>query len=138
MVQNNQKFRRYHQSIWFPSNTPELILEFFQQLPFKIGVTNHATDELFADKRTLIPLPSKKELLFLNNTLVEFYEIETNNQRTNIVQKVLIRIHNLNENFDFSYIVAREGFIVTAWANDKNDKHRLNKKLNEYWSPTNK
>lgn len=103
--------------------------------------THHAAEELFEDKKahkynTPIPLPTHEELFNSENTLVEFYEVlDRNNQPTGRIQKAVIRIHNLHERLDYTYVVAREGFIVSAWANEKQDEHRLTVSESEYYKP---
>lgn len=128
-------FRRYHNKIYFPENTAEMVIEFIQQID-DIDVTNHAIEELSKDKRGVIPIPTKDEIFNSENTLVEFYErVDEAGNRTNIIQKLVIRAHNLSEKYDYCYVLAREGFIVSAWANDKNDIHRLNHKAHFYYNP---
>lgn len=127
--------RRYHHKIHFPDNTAQMCLEFFGQIK-DVDVTYHAAEQLMEDRRGIIPLPTKEELINGTNTLVEFYE-QSNEFGIPLgrMQKALIRIHHLNEQYDYSYVLAREGFIVSAWANDKNDDHRLNSRPNDYYRP---
>lgn len=127
--------RRYHHSIYFPDNTGLMCLEFFQQIS-DVDVTYHAAEQLMEDRRGIIPLPNKAELMHDTNTLVEIYET-MNEYGVSLgkIQKMLIRVHNLSEEFDYSYVLAREGFIVSAWANDKGDTHRLTGSRNEYYQP---
>lgn len=127
--------RRYHHKIHFPENTGFMCVEFFKQIT-DVDVTYHAADQLLEDRRGIIPLPSRAEILHNENTLVEFYErLDDNNQPTGIIQKMLIRVHNLHESYDYCYVLAREGFIISAWANDKGDDHRIDK-AHMYWRPT--
>jgi elongation factor P--beta-lysine ligase len=128
--------RRYHYKIYFPENTGEMLLEFVKQLPDKIDVTYHAAEELFEDKRGIIPLPSKIELLHNDNQLVEVYErLDKNNKPINQIQKIVIRISNLSEKYDYAYVLAREGYVVSAWANAKTDYHRILENFHLYYCP---
>lgn len=128
--------RRYHHKVHFPENVGLMCLEFFGQIK-DIDVTFHAAEQLMEDRRGIIPLPTREELLHDTNTLVEFYEqCNEFGQPLGRMQKVLVRIHNLSEDYDYSYVLAREGFIVSAWANDKGDDHRL-LKSHEYFRPLN-
>jgi len=132
-----KNLRRYHHKIYFPENDKLLLMvaEFFQQLP-KVDVTHHGIEQLFEDKRGLIPLPSKKELMQPENTLVEIYEIlDAQGNPTGKMQKALIRVYNLNEKYDYAYVIAREGFIISGWALDKGDEHRLTKSMYNYYCP---
>lgn len=110
-----------------------MIAEFFQQIN-DIDVTFHAAEQLMEDRRGIIPLPTKGELFYNTNTLVECYEkCDEAGNPLGIIQKVLIRVHNLDETLDYCYVLAREGFIVSAWANDKTDDHRLVR--TDYYDP---
>ena len=102
-----------------------MCLEFFGQIK-DVDLTYHAAEQLMEDKRCIIPLPNREEIFHSENTLVEFYEqVNEYGAPLGKIQKMLIRVHNLDEKYDFSYVLAREGFIVSAWANDKEDDHRL-------------
>ena len=126
---SKRKFNRYHDSIYFPENFSTMMMEFVQTLNGEIDLTNHAAEALFEDKRGDIPLPDKKELLDSNNKIVEFYE---RTDRLGRIQKAVFRIGHLHEKYDYTYVVARGGVVVTAWANDKGDNHRLTQALKEY------
>lgn len=126
---NKTKFNRYHDSIYFPENFSEMMLEFVQTLSDEIDLTNHAAEALYEDKRGSIPLPTKRELLDSDNKIVEFYE---RSDRLGRIQKAVFRVGHLNEKYDYTYVVARGGVVVTAWANDKGDNHRLTHVLTEY------
>ena len=136
MARPRQNLRRYHKNVHFPDNLGEMCMEFFGQIA-DVDVTYHAAEQLMEDKRCIIPLPSREEIFHSNNTLVEIYEqVNEFGVPLNKIQKMLIRVHNLDENYDFSYVLAREGFIVSAWANDKNDEHRLDSRAaREYYRP---
>lgn len=136
MAKPRLNLRRYHNKIHFPENTALMCLEFFGQIT-DVDLTYHAAEQLMEDKRCVIDLPTRDDLLHATNTLVEFYELcdEEGNPQGRI-QKMLIRVHNLHEKYDFSYVLAREGYIVSAWANDKNDDHRLDSRASrDYWRP---
>ena len=131
------RLRRYHHKVYFPAweNLGSMVVEFFSGLK-KVDITHHAATQLLEDKRGIIPLPSKQELMHPTNTLVEFYELlDRDGKSTGTIQKALIRIHNLSEKFDYSYIIARDSFLISAWANDKNDDHRLDRSKNVYFKP---
>lgn len=136
MARPRLNLRRYHNKIYFPENTALMCLEFFGQIN-DVDVTYHAAEQLMEDRRGIIPLPSREELLHPTNTLVEMYELcNDQSEPQGKIQKMLIRVHNLSEEYDYSYVLAREGFIVSAWANDKNDDHRLDSKAaREYYKP---
>lgn len=129
------KFRRYHYQIYFPDNTGEMCLEFFGQLKNDINPTYHAMHQMVDDPKGIIDLPTKDDLMNSSNTLVEFYELKDDMDRPlGKIQKMLIRVKHLSEDRDFSYILAREGYIVSAWSNDKTDNHRLTGN-NNYYQP---
>lgn len=135
MGRGKPNLRRYHNKIYFPETTAIMCLEFFGQIN-DIDVTYHAAEQLMEDKRGIIPLPTREELLAHTNTLVEFYEqVNEFGEPLGKMQKALIRIHHLHELYDYCYVLAREGFIVSAWANDKGDDHRLNGKNHDYYRP---
>ncbi len=127
--------RRYHHKVFFPSNTKEMLIDFINQI-VKIDITNHAMIELSTDRRGIVPIPTKEEMFHSDNTLVEFYErLDNDNNPEGIIQKVLVRVHNLSSRLDYSYVLAREGFIVSGWANAKGDDHRLNNSHHQYFQP---
>lgn len=135
MGQKRPDLRRYHHRIYFPETTALLCLEFFGQIG-EIDVTYHAAEQLMEDKRGIIPLPTRDELMHHTNTLVEVYEqVNEFGQPIGKMQKALIRVHHLHEEYDYCYVVAREGFIVSAWANDKGDDHRLTENSSVYYRP---
>lgn len=135
MAKPKLNLRRYHHKVFFPENVAAMLMEFFHQLPQDISLTYHAADQLLEDKRGIIPLPDRSELLHKTNTLVEFYEqVDASGKPTGVIQKMLIRVHNLNSAVDYCYVLAREGFVVSAWANDKGDDHRLESNA-VYWKP---
>lgn len=128
-------YRRYHHKVYFPDNLPELLREFVTAVKF-VDVTSHAADELIDDKLTVIPLPSKEEIFHSDNTLVEFYQrVGKFDSLRYKIQKAVLRVHNLDSRFDYSYVLAREGYIVSAWANHKKDNHRLVKQFDRYYCP---
>lgn len=128
------KFRRCHSKIWLPPNIKSMLLEFFETLPF-VDVTNHAAIEMENDKNGIIPLPDKAELMESNVKLVEIYQKLENNQVIPQIQKIVLRVPSLSERFDYTYVVAREGFVVSAWSNDKNDNHRITEHFDYYYCP---
>lgn len=127
--------RRYHKDKFFPENVGHMCLEFFGQID-RVNVTYHSAEQLIEDPRGVIPLPTKQQLMEPSNQLIELYEIlDAQGNATGRMQKALIRVRNLNDKFDYCYVLAREGFIVSAWANDKTDNHRLTAKGNDYYVP---
>jgi hypothetical protein len=137
MAKPRPNLRRYHNKIYFPENLGAMCAEFIGQIN-DVDITYHAAEQLIEDRRGIIPLPSREEIFHPSNTLVEIYEqINEFGVSLNKIQKMLIRVHNLNEQYDYSYVLAREGFIVSAWANDKNDEHRLDSKASkDYYRPS--
>lgn len=135
MSRSKIPLRRYHHTIHFPENVGMMCVEFFSQLN-DVDVTFHAAEQMMEDRRGIIPLPSKLEIMHPTNTLVEVYETMNEfGQPLGRIQKMLIRVHNLSEEYDYSFVLAREGYIVSAWANDKNDTHRLTGARNDYYQP---
>lgn len=135
---NSKLLRRYHYQVYFPDNTGEMCLEFFSQLPEDINPTYHAMHQMVDDESGIIDLPTKSDLLNSSNTLVEFYEnLTPDNKPVGTIQKMLVRVPTLSNTKDYSYLVAREGFIVSAWSNDKTDIHRLTRN-NNYYRPEDK
>ncbi len=132
MAKLKYKFNRFHNEVYFPPNYASMVLEFVNSFKGEVDVTFHAAEQLLEDKRGEIPLPTNIELLDPSNLLIEFYE---RLDRPGRIQKAVIRINNLSEKFDYSYVVARDGVIVTAWTNDKGDNHRLTDSLMEYVQP---
>lgn len=126
------QLNRYHSSIHFPKLFPEMVLEFIESFVGEIDLTNHAAEQMYADKRGRIPLPTKEELLDKDNKIFEFHERQ---DRLGRIQKVHLRVGHLSEDYDYTYVVARGGVIVTAWANDKNDNHRLTESHSTYIQP---
>ena len=129
--------RRYHYSVFFPENTAEMLTEFFEQIT-DVSVTYHAAHQMFDDPKGIIDLPNKENLLQSDNILVEFYEnLDFFDEPTNKIQKILVRVKHFNDEKDFTYLLAREGYIISAWANQKNDIHRLTSRaMQDYYKPT--
>lgn len=125
--------RRYHYMVFFPESTPLMVVEFLNQLKF-IRPTTHAKEEMLKEKHGSIPLPSKEDIMNQDNSLIEFYEPIINGKQSGYIQKMLVRVKHLSDTHDYSYLIAREGYIVSAWANTKSDIHRL-KNSNSYFEP---
>lgn len=134
MTRSKQDFNRYHHDIYFPEDFPNMVVEFIESFKGEVDLTTHAAEQLYdkKDPRGPIPLPTNEELLDNRSRIVEFYERINHLGR---IQKIVIRIGHLNEKYDYTYVVARDGVIVTAWANSKTDAHRLTKSLDEYYCP---
>lgn len=141
-----KNLRRYHKDRFFPKNLGEMLSEFVFQFRANESVkdpepTIHAAEELMEDKKAAhygrqIPLPTRDEIFCENNTLIEFYEIlDQKMNPSGKIQKAVIRVHNLHPKLDYTYVVAREGYIVSAWANKKNDYHRLTESDKKYYVP---
>ena len=131
-MKKNHKFNRYHSDVYFPDHFPEMVLEFIETFNGEINLTDHAAEQMYEDKRGMIPLPAQEEMLAASNKIIEFYEKLDHLGR---IQKAVFRVGHLNENFDYTYVVARGGVIVTCWANDKGDNHRLTESKNQYIQP---
>lgn len=136
MAKPRLNLRCYHNKIHFPENVGLMCAEFIGQID-DIDMTYHAAEQLLEDKRGVIPLPSREDIFHPTNTLVEVYELLDNESAPlGRIQKMLVRIHNLSDEYDYSYVLAREGFIVSAWINDKDDDHRLDGKASaRYYRP---
>lgn len=134
---SRKSMRRYHHKIYFDDKIGQMTIEFINQLGTnEIGYTNHAENERFSDKRGIIPRATRDLLFCPTNTLVEVYEIlHDDGTPTARIQKLVIRVHHLSDEFDYTYVIAREGFIVSNWANDKNDEHRLTHSGENYYTP---
>ncbi len=131
-----KRFRRYHYKVYFPDQANAMIAEFVSQLGEEIGYTHHAEQERLVDKRGEIPKATKENLFGFNSILIEFYEILLKSGRpTGLIQKMVIRVKDLSPDYDYVYVLAREGFIVSNWANAKNDDHRIIKTMHEYYCP---
>lgn len=129
---SNKNFNRYHIDVYFPENFTELKEEFINTFVGDIDLTFHAAEQMFEDKRGQIPLPTNEELLDEQNQIVEFYERLDHLGR---IQKAVFRVTNLNETYDYTYVVARGGVIITTWANSKTDYHRLSESFDQYYCP---
>lgn len=121
-MKTKKQFNRYHSEIYFPESYPDMMMEFIETFKGDVDLTNHAAGELYEDKRGQIPLPSYDEILDSSNKVVEIHEL-TN--KTGRIQRTVFRIGHLSEKYDYTYVIARGGVVVTAWANDKGDNHRL-------------
>lgn len=135
---SKKAMRRYHHKVYFGENIGKMTSEFIEQLGQKeIGYTNHADKERKNDKRGIIPRATREILFNQTNTLVEIYEIlNKDGVPTATIQKLVIRVHYLSDRYDYTYVIAREGFIVSNWAVDKDDHHRLIKSLDQYYCPS--
>lgn len=130
------EFRRYHYTIGFPEYHSTMISDIFNLFNEYSGLT---VTRKFLEQKELskvdMPIPTKNDLLNMDNTVVEIYEtLDNNGKPTGQAQKVLIRCHHLSDVHDFSYVVSRVGFIVSGWANRKTDIHRLNHKDIYYYA----
>lgn len=132
MSKPRYQFNRYHSMVYFPDRFPEMVMEFISTFGEEINLTNHAAEQMYEDKRGMIPLPSKTEILHPDNLIVEYYERLDHLDR---IQKVVFRVPSLSEEFDYTYVIARGGVIVTSWANDKGDNHRLTESVHLYVQP---
>lgn len=65
-----------------------------------------------------------------SNNLIEAYQ-----RSDGSLQKVVLRVPMLSPVFDYTYVIAREGYVVSAWANSKSDNHRLLKGFEKFWCP---
>lgn len=136
MIKRESKFRRYHYKVYFPPNTAEMCLDFFHQIK-DVNLTYHAAHQMFDDPKGIICVPNRNDLIDPRNVLVEFYEhLNEIGTRTGTIQKVVLRVKHLSSNTDFTYLLAREGYIVSAWATVKSDVHRLTKTFHQYYCPT--
>lgn len=128
--------RRYHKSVYFPKNLPSMVLDFFNEFD-RVCFTHHAEEQLSVDKRGTIPKPTKLDIMNPSNRLVEIYEIlDEVNAPSGVLQKIVVRVGFLSDIYDFTYVISREGVIVTAWINDKGDEHRLENSVDQYYAPT--
>lgn len=126
---NKRAVHKYHYSVYFPENFANMMLEFVQTIKSDPDLTGHAANEMNEDKRGQIPLPTKEEILDRTNMVVEVHELVDKPGR---IQRAAFRINFLSEDYDYTYIIARDGVIVTAWANDKGDNHRLTESRQKY------
>lgn len=125
MPYEKPNFIRYHYELGFPKYVGEMCLEFFGNFEV-VQTTFHSANQLIDEQKGYIPLPTRADLLHPKNTLVEIYEnVDKYDMPAKLMQKSLIRVHHLDPNKDFSYVIARDGFLISAWANDKTDIHRL-------------
>lgn len=130
---NSEKFNRYHYETYFPDNFPVMMLEFvtlFEDI--EVDCTSHAAGKMINEQnnpRGVIPYPTNRELFDNSNIVIEYYELLNHPGR---IQKAVIRTGIFSEKYDYTYVVARDNTIITCWANDVGDKHRLTKSLLEY------
>lgn len=125
MPNSNARFVRYHYQIGFPEYIGDMCEEFFTNFS-EVNTTLHGANQLMDDSNGALPFPNIEDLLNPKNTLVEVYErIDSLGKPTGLAQKVVIRIHHLDDLKDYTYVCARDGFLVSAWANSKTDIHRL-------------
>lgn len=124
-MSKQQEFIRYHYQVMLPTYVGEMCLNFFENFE-KVQTTYHSANQLIEEYKASIPLPTRADLMHPGNTLVELYEIVDKwGYPSKVMQKAVIRTHHLDSNRDFSYVVARDGFLISAWANAKTDIHRL-------------
>jgi len=140
MKSRKKTVRRYHVGLWLPENIVTMATNFFQQLPDELGVTYHGVEQLLEDRRLIqngdfIPTPTKRDLTGKNATLVEVHELldKFSRNQTGIIQKLVVRVHHFSAIHDFTYVVSRDGFIVSGWSNDKTDVHEVDHR--EYYIP---
>lgn len=120
-----KEFIRYHYQVGFPDYIGEMCTEFFSNFT-EVNTTLHCANQLMDDTNGSIPFPSFNDIFNPENTLVEVYEkVGISGRPTGLAQKVVIRVHHLDDKKDYSYVCARDGFLVSAWANSKTDIHRL-------------
>ncbi len=131
-MSKKKDLNRYHADVYFPEEFGDMVLEFIETFGDDINLTDHAADEMYKDKRGMIPLPTKSEILDLSNKIIEFYE---RTDRLDRIQKAAIRVGHLHEDYDYTYVIARGGVVVTCWANDKGDHHRLTESKDRYIQP---
>jgi len=131
MARPKPQFNRYHHSICFPNELNKMMIEYINSFTDDIDLTSHAAEQMSdqKDPRGYIPLPTSGELLDNSNKLIEIYERLDKPGR---IQKAVIRVGHLSEKYDYTYVVARDGVIVTSWINDKGDNHRLTNTANNY------
>lgn len=107
---------RYHKDIGFPENYIQTIINFF--LGFDdTRLTFHSISEMADDKLTIIGMPHKTNLIDLDTELIEIY---TDGDE---FSKVLLRNKSMSNDYDFLYVIANDGAVVSAWANEKDDDH---------------
>lgn len=134
-----KNMRRYHHKVFFDKNVGKMTCDFIEGLGSNdIGYTHHADKERYIDRRGVIPKATREILFYPGNTLVELYELlRKDGTPTARIQKLVIRVHHLSDKYDYTYVVAREGYVVSNWANDKGDDHRLLNSSDVYYSPNN-
>jgi len=122
---NRRLLRRYHVNVWMPSNIHDMVENFRTSIPDVIGITNHAARELMNDTA---PTPTKDNIFGNDSQIIEAYEILNGiatRKPTGKIQKLVMRVQNLSPDRDFTYVISNDGWVVSGWANDKNDLHRL-------------
>ena len=60
-MKKNHKFNRYHSDVHFPEEFSKMVLEFIETFMEEINLTDHAAEEMYKDKRGMIPLPTRDE-----------------------------------------------------------------------------
>lgn len=137
-MNNKPKLRRYHYKVYFPENIGDMLQEFFAEVISvgEIGKTHHSKKEQECDAKNIVPNLTLDIAMHPQNILVECYELidPVWEAPTGKLQKVVLRVRHLDPVYDYTYVLAREGFVVTNWANHKQDIHKLESQ-NKYYTP---
>ena len=105
---------RHHYQVYFEENFREDLKAFLNSIN-AVSYSHHAKLQTIQDRYGIIPVIKKDSLP--SGTPIEYYRID------GILWKVVFKFTNFNSAFDYSYTIAKDGTVVTAWANEKSDNH---------------
>lgn len=116
---------RYHTSFGFPDGVLDELHDTVNSIQ-SLELSVHSIMAMLGDKKSIIPVPNVDVLLETENNLMEVY---VDNGK---IEKFLIRVKTMDDEFDYTYVITKDGMIVTCWTNDKNDVPTLNKRSTSY------
>lgn len=116
---------RYHTSFGFPNGVLDALHEVVNNIN-ELYLSVHSIVSMLGDKKSIVPVPNVEVLLEPENNLMEVYVDDGK------IEKFLIRVKTIDAEFDYTYVITKDGMIVTCWANDKEDVPTLNKRSTSY------
>jgi hypothetical protein len=105
---------RYRASEGLPEGIVPKLRSFMAALPQDLDLSYHAADEILADPLGMIPVPTAADLRDPENRLIEVYQ-----DAAGSLTKLVIRRTHLRPGVSYTYVVGRDGTLVTAWANPR-------------------
>jgi hypothetical protein len=92
-----------------------MVKKFFKEFD-EIYFTTHALKNVEARKSTLL---TKQDLLHKESQLISFFEQAPNKKRGFLLKSILVRVCHLSQEKDFYVVTAKDGWVITTWANEK-------------------